>query len=113
MIRELFTMQLRRRGWHVEVAGSGEEAFEMWNLRPFDVILMDLQMPGMDGLEATRQIRAREMEGDEPVRIVGVTAHARQKVIEECLKEGMDEILTKPVKSQELEETILKCLQKE
>jgi len=113
MIRELFTMQLRRRGWHVEVAGSGEEAFEMWILRPFDVILMDLQMPGMDGLEATRQIRAREMEGDEPVRIVGVTAHARQKVIEECLKEGMDEILTKPVKSQELEETILKCLQKE
>jgi len=112
MIRELFVMVLTRRGALVDVAESGEEALAMWRPSHFDIILMDLQMPGMDGLEATRKIRAKEVDIDEHVVIIGVTAHARRKIVEECLKEGMNEILTKPLQIKELEEAILRYMKK-
>lgn len=112
MIRELFIMGLTPRGAHIDAASSGEKALRMWQPGKFDVVLMDLQMPGMDGLEATRQIRARETESGEHVHIIGVTAHARQKVIEDCLKGGMDEVLTKPIQIRELEEVLLRCMAK-
>ena len=112
MIRELFLMGLQQRGAHADIAESGEEALRMWSQSSFDVILMDLQMPGMDGLEATRRIRAKETEGDEHVCIIGVTAYARRKIIEECFKAGMDEVLTKPLKTRDLEEAILRCATK-
>lgn len=63
----------------------------------FDIILMDLAMPGISGLEATRMIRQQEKESADRVCIIGFTAHAQREVVDGCLEEGMDSVLTKPV----------------
>ena len=113
MVRDVIIMGLARKGLPVETAGSGEEALEKWFQNPFDIILMDLQMPGIDGIETTRRIRANEAPGGDRVCILGVTAHARKKIIEECINAGMDEVLTKPVSAKDLEDGILRCFKKE
>lgn len=88
----------------VETVRAYESAFED---EPFDLILMDVQMPGTDGLEATRRIRSREAEtGRAPVPIVALTARVMESDREECLDAGMDAYLSKPVEAQELTETL-------
>jgi signal transduction histidine kinase/DNA-binding response OmpR family regulator/HPt (histidine-containing phosphotransfer) domain-containing protein len=91
---------LEKMGYGANIAGNGLEAIESLEGHSYDVILMDVQMPEMDGLEATRQIIKRW--GDERPRIVAMTADAMQGDRERCLEAGMDEYLTKPIRTAEL-----------
>ena len=87
---------------HVEVVADGHAAIEAWAKGTFDLILMDVQMPGMDGLQATREIR--KLEGkDRHVRIVALTANAMKGDEEKCRAAGMDDYLTKPIDRAKLE----------
>lgn len=102
MIREMFTIMLAKQGWHLETAESGKEAVEKSAEGDFDLILMDLQMPVVNGIEATRAIRERELQGGKRTCIIGLTAHAHRKVHEECVASGMDKVLTKPIEMKDL-----------
>jgi two-component system sensor histidine kinase/response regulator len=88
---------LTRRGHHVTVAQDGREALARLDQTTFDLVLMDLQMPVMDGLEATIAIRRRERVTGRRVRIVAMTAHAMHGDRERCLAAGMDGYLSKPI----------------
>ena len=88
---------LTSRGHHVTVVANGLEAVEALARATFDVVLMDLQMPVMDGLSATAAIRARERERGGHTRIVAMTAHAMNADRTLCLAAGMDDFITKPV----------------
>jgi len=93
-------------GHRVTVAGNGREAVELTAARDFDVVLMDVQMPEMDGLEATYQIRLRERGTSQHVPIVAMTAHALTGDRERCISAGMDEYLPKPIRPRQLVEAI-------
>jgi CheY-like chemotaxis protein len=94
---------LRRQGWTVELASNGLEAYLCFSEGGFDLVLMDVQMPEMDGLEATRWIRAEEVRRSAArTPILALTAHASSAQHEECLAEGMDAVITKPVNLREL-----------
>ncbi len=88
---------LQQMGYRADLASNGIEAIEAVERQTYDVILMDVQMPEMDGLEATRRISARWAAGDRP-RIVAMTANAMQGDREACLAAGMDDYLTKPIR---------------
>lgn len=88
---------LRKRGFRVDLAANGHEALRALRERPFDIVLMDVQMPEMDGIEATR--RVRELAGAPAgIPIIGVTAHALKGDREEFLAAGMDDYVEKPIK---------------
>ncbi|HEX2021931.1 MAG TPA: response regulator [Candidatus Thermoplasmatota archaeon] len=87
---------LERLGHRADVAGNGREAVEAVDRQAYDVVFMDVQMPGMDGLEATRAIHERWPEGKRP-RIVAMTAHALEEDRQRCLAAGMDDYVSKPV----------------
>ncbi|MFN0103569.1 MAG: ATP-binding protein [Bryobacteraceae bacterium] len=91
---------LQRKGYRMETAGDGSQALAMLEHYSFDAILMDVQMPVMDGLEATRRIRELELWRDIP--IIAMTAHAMSGDQERCLAAGMDAYLSKPVNSSDL-----------
>ena len=100
---KLATRLLEKRGHDVVVAGNGEEAVELLESDgPFDVVLMDVQMPVMDGFEATAAIRKAEVDTDRHLRIVGVTAHAMEGDMQRCLDAGMDGYLSKPFIAKDL-----------
>ncbi len=86
---------LARFGFRADVAASGREALAALELRPYDLVFMDVQMPEMDGLEATRQIRSRWPE--RPVRIVAMTANVTAADVRRCSEAGMDAFLGKPI----------------
>jgi PAS domain S-box-containing protein len=88
---------LEREGHSVTIAGSGQEAVDLFEERPFDLILMDVQMPGLDGLQATSRIRDRERGSARHVPIVAMTAQAAESDRLRCLESGMDAYVTKPV----------------
>jgi len=90
---------LRRQGWTVSLAANGKLACEAFERETFDLILMDVQMPEMDGLEAARWIRQKEHETKtpRPVALVALTAHASQAQHDQCVAAGMDDVVTKPV----------------
>jgi PAS domain S-box-containing protein len=88
---------LGRLGYRVDVASNGLEAVEAVERQPYDVILMDMQMPEMDGLEATRRIVARHPDPASRPWIVALTANALQSDVEACRAAGMDDFVTKPV----------------
>ncbi|HEX9123624.1 MAG TPA: response regulator, partial [Actinomycetota bacterium] len=92
---------LERMGYRADVAGNGLEALEALERQPYDLVLMDVQMPEMDGLEATRRIVRTWPEGERPW-IVAMTAEAMQGDRERCLAAGMDDYLTKPIRVGEL-----------
>jgi signal transduction histidine kinase/CheY-like chemotaxis protein len=100
--REVARHLLERRGHSVTVADGGATAIERLIEREFDVVLMDVEMPGMTGFDATAAIREREKRGAGRVRIVAMTAHAMAGDRDRCLAAGMDEYLTKPVRPTEL-----------
>jgi signal transduction histidine kinase/CheY-like chemotaxis protein/HPt (histidine-containing phosphotransfer) domain-containing protein len=93
---------LEKAGHRVSLAVNGAEVVSMWRKGDFDLILMDVQMPEMDGLEATRQIRQEEQTTAAHVPIVATTAHAMSGDRERCLLAGMDDYLSKPLHLQEL-----------
>ncbi|MFN0075017.1 MAG: PAS domain-containing protein [Prosthecobacter sp.] len=93
---------LEKRGHLVTLASNGQEAIDFFNSEPFDIILMDVQMPGMNGFEATAAIRAIEHHSGEHVRIIAMTANAMKGDRDECLAAGMDDYIAKPLRSAEL-----------
>jgi len=105
--QRLLVRILEKQGHAVTLAGNGREALSALEAGTlFDVVLMDVQMPEMDGFEATAAIRAREKDTGAHVPIVALTAHALKGDREACLAAGMDEYLTKPIRTPELLEVI-------
>jgi signal transduction histidine kinase/ActR/RegA family two-component response regulator len=100
--QRVMLLLLARFGYQADLAHNGQEALEALARQRYDLVLMDLQMPEMDGLEATRRIR-RELPADRQPRIVAVTAHVLPGDRESCLAAGMDGFLGKPVQVDELE----------
>jgi PAS domain S-box-containing protein len=103
--RRLVVRLLEKRGHSVAVACNGQEALDLLELRgfdAFDVILMDIQMPVLDGLRATAMIREQEQTKGSHLPIIGVTAHAREEDRRRCLAAGMDGYVTKPIRAPEL-----------
>jgi CheY-like chemotaxis protein/HPt (histidine-containing phosphotransfer) domain-containing protein len=99
---------LQKRGHLVTLASSGQEALDFFKSEPFDIILMDVQMPGMNGLEATAAIRVIEQDTGGHVPIVAMTANAMKGDRELCLAAGMDDYLAKPLRSAEVFQTLEK-----
>ncbi len=97
---------LNKWGLTVSVAQNGTEAVELATTQEFDLVLMDVQMPEMDGLEATRLIRTHEAAAGGHRPIIAMTAHAMTGDREECLEAGMDSYVSKPVRSWQLKEEI-------
>ncbi len=108
--QKLAVRLLEGQGHKVLVAHNGNEALAAWQTRSFDLVLMDVQMPEMDGLEATRMIRAREKKSGGHVPIMAMTAHAMQGDRERCLAAGMDEYIAKPIRAQQLFDKIATLL---
>jgi two-component system sensor histidine kinase/response regulator len=97
---------LEKRGHRVVVASNGREALEALEKDSFDLVFMDVQMPEMDGLEATAAIRERETRSGLHQPIIALTAHAMKGDREKCLAGGMDGYLTKPIRPQELDDIL-------
>ncbi len=93
---------LEKQGHTVVVANNGQEAVDTLEREKFDLILMDMQMPLMSGIEATAIIREKEKATGEHIRIIALTANAMTGDKEKCLAAGMDAYLSKPIRVQEL-----------
>ncbi len=105
--QKLAVALLARLGHQVQLAENGYEAIALRQAEPFDIVLMDVQMPELDGLEATRVIRQWESDHDQPhLPVIALTAHALQSDRDECLAAGMNGYLSKPVRSEELQDTL-------
>ena len=100
--RDVAAGLLEMSGYQVETANNGRDALEMLDRREYDVVLMDLEMPVMDGLTASRECRERQLSGGNRIPIIAMTAHAIDEVREQCIKAGMDGFLTKPIQPAEL-----------
>jgi two-component system sensor histidine kinase/response regulator len=108
--QRLVVRLLEKRGHRVVVAGNGFEALAALKKENFDLVLMDVQMPEMDGIEATGAIREEEKASGEHRPIVALTAHAMKGDREKCLAAGMDGYLTKPIRPQEMDDVLEECL---
>jgi CheY-like chemotaxis protein len=94
----------------VVAAGQGREAINLLDARDFDLVLMDVQMPEMDGFEATAVIRAKERRTGRHTPIIAMTAHAMKGDRERCLEAGMDAYVSKPIRATELFDTIARVV---
>jgi PAS domain S-box-containing protein len=104
---------LERAGHRVVVAGNGREALELFQRDKFDLVLMDVQMPELDGWQATRELRAIERKtGQAHTPIVAMTAHAMQGDRERCLDSGMDDYIAKPIRARQLHEVIERAVER-
>ncbi len=92
---------LGRLGYQADIAGNGLEALQALERQSYDVILMDVQMPEMDGLEATRQLRQELLDVQQPY-VIAMTANAMEGDREMCLAAGMDDYVSKPIRIEEL-----------
>ena len=102
----LVILLLEKRNHVVCVAENGLMAVEKWEQEPFDVVLMDVQMPVMDGFEATQIIRERESCSSRRIPIIAMTAHTLKGDRDRCLKAGMDDYVSKPIAAKQLYQTI-------
>ncbi len=101
--QKLALQMLRKMGYRADVAGNGLEVLDALARQPYDVVLMDVQMPELDGLETTRRIRASNAASDHLPRIIAMTANAMQGDREACLDAGMDDYISKPIQVRELQ----------
>jgi CheY-like chemotaxis protein len=101
---------LEKQGYMVKVANDGKEAIAALESQEFDVVLMDVEMPMMDGFEATAVIRVKEKQTGRHIPIIAMTAHALKGDRERCLDSGMDDYVAKPIRSQELYEKLAAIL---
>jgi CheY-like chemotaxis protein len=99
---------LQQMGYHADLASNGIQAIECLERQSYDVVLMDVQMPDMDGLEASRRITARWQPRARP-RIVAMTANAMQSDREECLAAGMDDYVAKPIRVDALVDALMRA----
>lgn len=106
--QKVCAMVLQKLGYRVDIANDGKEAVEAILARPYDVILMDMEMPEMDGLEATRTIR-RTIPLDRQPWIITITAHAAETDRESCMEAGMNDYLTKPIRPNLLSDALLRA----
>jgi PAS domain S-box-containing protein len=106
--QQLAMLLVKKLGHGADVASNGLEALEALERDLYDVVLMDVQMPEMDGLEATRRIYQRWPEGRRP-HIIAATANALQEEREACLAAGMDDYLSKPIRMEELVAALSRC----
>ncbi|WP_322907317.1 PAS domain S-box protein [Paenibacillus campi] len=106
--QKLLREMLRKLGYRADIAHNGQEATMMAMSRPYELIFMDIQMPEMDGIEATRKLRERLPEHEQPV-IVATTAFARSTDRDMCLDAGMQDFISKPLRLQEVERIIKQC----
>jgi signal transduction histidine kinase/CheY-like chemotaxis protein/ligand-binding sensor domain-containing protein len=104
--QRLSVRMLEKMGYLVAVAQTGKEVLHALRTKKFDLVLMDLQMPEMDGFAATCEIRKAEQGGQDHVPVIAMTAHAMKGDREECLAAGMDDYLAKPINSEELRQVI-------
>ncbi len=104
--QKVVTAILSRRGHESTIANNGREAIDLFERHEFDVILMDVQMPILDGIQATRAIRELEKKSGQRIPIVAMTAHAMPGDREACMAAGMDHYLSKPLDAQLLLNTI-------
>ncbi|UZE97124.1 response regulator [Alkalimarinus alittae] len=102
---KLVEVLIKELGINVVTAASGFEALTKWKLQKFDLIFMDVQMPGMDGIETTEKIRAHEKSGQR-IPIIALTAHALAEEKKTLLNKGFDDYLTKPISEQQLQNVI-------
>jgi PAS domain S-box-containing protein len=100
---------LEKLGYRVDVAADGQAAFAAWQSGRYDLILMDCQMPVMDGYETTKKIRESERTGQR-IPIIALTAHAMKGADNECRAAGMDDYLAKPIDKEQLQETLNRWL---
>lgn len=110
--QELILAQIEAKGWKVTAVQNGKDALKHWEENNYDLILMDVQMPEMDGFEATRIIRSREKAKGGHIPIIAMTAHAIKGAEEECLKAGMDYYISKPIKVDYLYQIIEELINK-
>ncbi|MEO0404597.1 MAG: ATP-binding protein, partial [Bacteroidota bacterium] len=96
---------LQGQGFQVDIANNGKEAFDMWKAEHYPIIFMDVQMPEMDGIEATKVIRSQKQT--QPV-IIAMTANALNKDKEECLNAGMNDFVSKPIQIENLQHALNK-----
>jgi PAS domain S-box-containing protein len=101
--QRLTVRMLEKRGHRVVVATNGREALDALAKETFDLVFMDVQMPEMDGIEATGGIRKQEIGSDRHQIVIALTAHAMKGDRDRCLAAGMDDYLSKPIRSQELD----------
>ena len=101
---------LSKQGHQVDIAINGVQAVEAWENGDYELILMDIQMPEMDGIEATRVIRQREHGTDSRIPIIAMTANAMKGDRQECLSAGMDDYVSKPFKPADLFAAVHKYL---
>lgn len=109
LIRDVISMALEERGWQVAVAADGKEAVESWRDGHFNIVLMDIQLPQMNGLEVASLIRSEEAPGGY-TPIIGFTAHVGTGMRKKCLDVGMNRVLSKPVQLKELYRSVEHCL---
>jgi CheY-like chemotaxis protein len=95
--RKILGLMLQRAGFDFEFAGDGRQAVEMWQQGEYDLVVMDGQMPFMDGFTAAATIRELELERGGHIPIVAMTAHALSEDEDRCLSAGMDAYISKPI----------------
>jgi CheY-like chemotaxis protein len=101
---------LEGQGHSVVVGANGRLALEILERQPVDLVLMDIQMPEMDGFQATRAIREREAATGAHLPIIALTAHAMHGYRQKCLDAGMDDYLSKPIRGEDLLEVVNRTL---
>ncbi len=102
--QKMAILMLKKLGYKADSVANGLEVLQAMQRKPYDLILMDVQMPEMDGLEATREIRRQRLPNDP--RIVALTAHAIHGYKEKCIEAGMDDYLCKPINMEDLKATL-------
>lgn len=107
MNQMIIQRMLTKAGHQVDIANNGQEVIEMLKTKDYDIVLMDMQMPTMDGIETTRQIRSGSIEGvNKDIPIIALTANAMQEDRDFCLANGMNDFISKPINKTELINTI-------